>query len=155
MELVPVTAAHVGRLADNLKPDHQRELAWFGAGNRAGVRRAVDVCEGHALSAVHQGKLLFIAGVQQTPSLRGDAAVITYLATTDYDFHVRPALRLTRQLFEVEAWKHTDKARIEQYLPPPYRTGINFLVKLFGWTAGGMAWVGGRQAVHMYFDGGR
>ncbi len=154
MELIPVTAEHVRYLADNLKADHQRELAWFGAGNRAGVRLAIDVCGGHALSAVHQGRLLFVAGVQQTASLYGDAAVITYLATSDFDLYVRKALRLTRQLFDVEAWKHTDKTRLEQYLPPPYKTGINFLSKLLGWTVGGIVMAGARQAIHMYFDKG-
>lgn len=151
MELVPVTEAHVECLADNLKSDHQRELAWFGMGNRRGVRASIESCEGHALAAVHQGSLLFIAGVQQGASLHGDAAVITYLATADYDRHVRAALRLTRQLFDVEAWKHTKHRRIEQYIPPPYMTGIRFL-ECLGWQTGGLVYIGARQAIHMYFD---
>jgi hypothetical protein len=151
MELVPVTAAHVEYLADNLKPDHQRELAWFGMGNRRGVRASIEACRGHTLAAVHKDTLLFIAGVQQGASLYGDAAVITYLATADYDRHVVPALRMTRRLFEVDAWKHTQHQRIEQYIPPPYKAGIRFL-EFLGWKTGGLVYIDARQAIHMYFD---
>ncbi len=152
MELVQTLPEHVEILAECLKPDHQRELAWFGKGNRAGVRESVAVCEGHTLSAMHAGALLFIAGVQQRPWLHDDAAVITYLATTNFDRHVRAALRMTRRLFAIEAWKHTPHRRIEQYVPPPYAAGINFLKKLFGWADGGLVMVGARQAIHLYFE---
>lgn len=94
--------------------------------------------------------LLFVAGVAERPFTPG-ADAIWYLATADFDRHVRAALRMTRVLFDVEAWKYTKTSRLEQYLPTAYPAGIRFLEWL-GWTRGDIVSMGRRQAAHMYFD---
>lgn len=141
--------AHVDRLIRAMKPDHIRELAWFDQSPALGAWASYR--NSRAAAAAMAGEtLLFIAGVADKP-FNPDGDAIWYLATVDFDRHVRAALRMTRKLFDVEAWKYTKTNRLEQYLPTAYPAGIRFLEWL-GWTRGDIVSVGRRQAVHMYFD---
>lgn len=147
--LVTATEEHMERLVRVMKPDHIRELAWFGFTPASGTWGSFHYSRASA-AALAGGELLFCAGVSAKPfNKTGDA--IWMLATDAFDRHVRTALRLTRYLFDVEAWKYSKTRRLEQYLPPPYRTGIRFLEWL-GWKRGDVVSMGSRQAVHMFFD---
>lgn len=149
MRLDVATEAHVESLIRSMKPDHIRELAWFDQSPATGARASYRNSRAAAAAMVGD-TLLFIAGVAERP-FNDNADAIWYLSTVDYDNHARAALRLTRQLFDVEAWKYTTTNRLEQYLPPAYKTGIRFLEWL-GWARGDVVSMGRRQAVHMYFD---
>ena len=149
MRLDKATTSHAAALIRTMKPDHRRELTWFGQTPSVGVWASYGNSRAAAAAMVGD-TLLFIAGVAEKP-FNADADAIWYLATVDFDNHTRAALRLTRQLFNVEAWKYTKTGRLEQYLPPGYPTGIRFLEWL-GWTRGDVVSIGPRQAVHMYYD---
>ena len=149
MPLEPVTQEHIEYLIENIKDDHVRELNWFGLSPRHGILSSLENCLG-MLSATKNNQLLFIAGVMDR-SLFGDASTIFYISTKHYDDHKRHALRLTRELFEKECWKYSRYKKIEQYLPPPYTTGIRFLEWL-GWKRGGVFSYGSKQAQHMYYE---
>lgn len=141
--------AHVETLIRTMKPDHVRELAWFDQSPATAARASYRNSRA-AAAAMAGDRLLFVAGVAEK-GFGPDADAIWYLATADFDRHVRAALRLTRILFDVEAWKYAKTGRLEQYIPTAYRTGVRFLEWL-GWTRGDVKSVGRRQAVHMYFD---
>lgn len=149
MRLDAATEAHIDTLIRRMKPDHIRELAWFDHSPTTGVKASYRNSRA-AAAAMAGDTLLFVAGVAERP-FTPEADAIWYLATVDFDRHVRAALRMTRLLFDVEAWKYTKTGRLEQFLPPAYTAGIRFLEWL-GWTRGGVTSMGRRQAVHMHFD---
>ena len=149
VRLVDTTEDHIDRIIRDMKTDHVRELAWFGATPSAGAWGSFRNSRGSATCIVGD-EVLFAAGVS---SLRFtyDGDVIWMLSTNAFDRHVRGALRMLSHLFRVEAWKYTKTNRLEQFLPPPYGVGIRFL-EWMGWTRGDVVSIVGKQAVHMHFD---
>lgn len=147
--LIPAVEEHIDQIVRSMKPDHVRELAWFDTTPQAGAWGSFHYSRASA-AALAGDEVLFCAGVSSKP-FSADADAIWMLATNAFDHHIRAALRLTRHLFDVEAWKYTKTNRLEQYLPPPYQTGIRFLEWL-GWQRGDVVSMGRRQAVHLFFD---
>ncbi len=151
MPLIKTTLEHIEYLVENLKPDHQREIAWFGVRSKQRIRDDIAALGDTAMTAVHDGKVLFIAGINNDSAIAQNSSVVFCLSTTDFDRYPADGLQLMRYAHEFYALVFSKHNRLMQYLPPPYSTGIRFLEKL-GWTNGGVVSVGATQAVHMYLD---
>lgn len=132
--LIPTTPAHIDYLAGNMKPEHVAKMTYFGMRTRGELKKSIEDCRGHTLSAVNDEEdLLFIAGVPQVPIIRSRQHIF-YMSTARYNENKRIALRLTDELFRKIVWDHTSAQALVAYIPLPYSEGIRFLTRM-GWTA--------------------
>lgn len=149
--LIPATPEHLEYLEKHMKPEHASKMAYFGMRTNRNLKKAFAECGGHALSAVNaDGDLLFIAGVPQVPLLLGRQHIF-YMSTVHYNENKLAALRMTRELFHVTVWEHTEAQTLVAYIPIPYSEGFRFLTRM-GWKTDLNEIICGRPVRVLYFD---
>lgn len=124
--VVPATATLAAGLADRLSGDHRREIRdTAGLDPRAAVAVSLAASvEAYALIPPGEARAAFMMGVEAKSPITG-GALVWMLASDDIRLHVVAALRAARWGIR-RAFRATGAARLEQYIPAWYRTGLRF-----------------------------
>jgi hypothetical protein len=139
----PATRDHAVRLAATLSADHRREIADTGwLCPTASVLLALYTSL-EAFAFCPDGEApVFMLGVEKTGALT-DAAMVWMIGTEEVRRHAKQTLRVARWGVR-RAFAATGAARLEQYIPAWYRTGLRFVARLgFHQEPTGMHAIGG------------
>jgi hypothetical protein len=144
-------AADVRRVAEELRPEHRREIAWLaGTGESDGeIRRLVERSAAAAdlllaLRTAAGEPALALIGIERA-RLLSDRGTVWLLATAGIERRPLAAALTLRELFN---WAHElAQARVlEQTVPPWYAKGRKWL-KWLGWRECGETNINGRPCV--------
>lgn len=127
--IVPLSPALADELSAHLAPEHAREIREFsGLDPRAALRLSIAVSLLAFAATDSAGRAIFAFGVER-PGAITNAAQVWMIGSPDIPAHARKTLRCARWGL-AEAFRITGAARLEQYIPAWYGTGLRFAERL-------------------------
>ncbi len=149
--VVPLTPALAEDFASRLSPEHAREIRELsGLAPEAALRLSLAASLLAYAVRDRAGETLFLIGVEPAGCVTG-AAQVWMVAARGMEAHARTILRCARWGLAA-AFLATGAARLEQYIPVWYETGLRFAFRL-GFRPGGAGTASGENnTVHIVME---